>query len=60
MVNYNFFTTPEEAVKIMMRDSKPIETKCPLYNCERRGSVACVEGCSYLLEEEEILGRKLM
>jgi len=56
----NFFTTPEEDIKRMMRDSKPMESKCPLCNCEKRGSASCVDGCSYLLEEEELLGRKLM
>jgi len=64
MADYNFFNSTmeyEEArIKRMMKDTKPSETKCPLCNCEKRGSVSCVEGCSYLLEEEELLGRKLM
>jgi len=35
-------------------------TECPLKNCDRKGNAACKEGCQFLLEEEEVMLKKVL
>ena len=65
MVEFPFFTSSSEdealRVKRMIRETVAADTNCPLINCEKRGVSACKEGCSWVLDEEQIyLGKVIM
>ncbi len=70
MVEFPFFNSSAEdealrvealRVKRMIRETVAADTNCPLINCEKRGVSACKEGCSWVLDEEQIyLGKVIM